>query len=285
MFHTSGATPGSPRRRSSPLGRALRVGRTGTPVAVGSGAAMGGQRPVAEFGRGESASVTDAAVESLRRLSRLMNRASGQESLQDLLDMVVNGAADVVGFQVAAISLLRADDQLEVVAVAGDEDARAQLLGRRTPRASIESEFAVAEQWGSLRFVAADRLPDSAPAGWVTARWEQPVQEGPDIWDPADTLLAPFYDPAGAMLGMLSVDLPLNGLRPNGLQQAILEVFANQAGVAINAASQRNTLTERAVLASAVHEVARLCQQVLEPTQVVEAVAGPIARALRCTEV
>ena len=236
-------------------------------------------------GGGDSVSVTEAAVRALRRLSQLMNRASGQEGLQDLLDMIVNGAADIVGFQVAAISLVRADDQLEVVAVAGDEDARQELLGRRTPRSRVEAEFAVAEQWGSLRFVAADRLPQSAPAGWVTARWEQPTGEGPDRWDPQDTLLAPFHDPAGEMLGLLSVDLPLDGQRPGGLQQATLEVFANQAGIAINGARQRTALRVGVVLASAVLEVAGICQQVREPAQLVRAVADPIGRALRGEQV
>ncbi len=220
----------------------------------------------------------------LRRLSQLMNRASGQQSLQDLLDLIVEGAADVVGFQVAAISLVRPDGDLEVVAVAGDVDARTQLMGRRTRRQSLEAEFAVAQSWGSLRFVPADRLPDSAPTGWVASGWDGRGAAGdPDAWDPEDTLLAPFYEPGGAMLGILSVDLPLDGRRPGEAQQGVLEVFANQAGIAINGARQRDTLAEQVRLAEAVQSVARISQQTLDPSMVVAAIVEPVMAGLEAT--
>src|SRR6476620_7165043 len=106
--------------------------------------------------RGEQSVVlTSTGMQALRGLSELMNRASGQGSLQDLLDLIVEGAADVVGFRVAAVSLLQPDDHLEVVAVGGDPGARQALVGRRTPLRMVEAEFEVAERWGALRFVAA----------------------------------------------------------------------------------------------------------------------------------
>ena len=174
--------------------------------------------------------LTTTGVQSLRRLSELMNRASGQERLQDLLDLIVEGAADVVGFRVAAISLLQPDDDLEVVAVAGDTGAHEELMGRRTQRTLVEAEFAIAERWGTLRFVPADRLPQTASRGWVAEGWKPAATGEPDSWDPLDTLLAPFYDVAGRWLGIISVDLPISGKRPDSVQQGLLEVFANQAG-------------------------------------------------------
>lgn len=224
--------------------------------------------------------LTSTGVQALRGLSELMNRASGQESLQDLLDLIVEGAADVVGFRVAAISLLQPDDDLEIVAVAGDPGARAQLLGRRTPRAQIEAEFEIAEKWGTLRFVPADRLPATAQPGWVADRWDAAVTADGDEWDPLDTLLAPFYDVRGTWLGMISVDLPLSGRRPDEVQQGLLEVFANQAGIAINGARQRLDLAEQIRLSAAVHTVARISQRVLDPARVVDAVVVPVMEGL-----
>ncbi|WP_195908252.1 GAF domain-containing sensor histidine kinase [Nostocoides sp. HKS02] len=223
-------------------------------------------------------------MSALRRLSQLMNHASGQQSLQDLLDLIVDGAAGVVGFQVAAISLVQADGDLEVVAVAGDPDATAQLIGRRTPRHSVEAEFAVAEHWGSLRFVPADRLPTSAAEGWVAREWDgRGAADDPDAWDPEDTLLAPFYEPGGQMLGILSVDLPLDGRRPSQVQQGVLEVFANQAGIAINGARQRQALAEQVRLVGAVQTVARISQQVLEPARVLDEIVVPVLEGFACT--
>jgi len=226
--------------------------------------------------------VSTSEVQALRQLSRLMNQASGQESLQDLLDLVVEGAADIVGFQVAAISLVRSNGDLQIVAIGGHPDATAQLMGRRTSRESIEAEFAVAEHWGSLRFIPAAMLPTSAPAGWVAPEWGEQVIGDPEAWDPEDTLLAPFYDPTGEMIGMISVDLPLSAKRPTEVQQGVLEVFANQAGIAINSFRQREALAEQVRLAGTVQNLARISQGILEPSRVVEAIVDPIRTGMEC---
>ena len=220
-------------------------------------------------------------VLALRRLTELMNRVSAQDDLSIVFDMVVDGAADVVGFKVAAISLVTPSGDVEVVAVAGDDDARAELLGRRTPRANLEAEFAVAERWGSLRFVPAGELPDGSAEGWVSSDWTAPAPAGAlDAWNPEDTLIAPFFDAVGELLGILSVDLPLSGCRPDMTQRAVLELFANQTGIAISAARQRHALSERVRLAEAVQTVARIAQEDLDPARVVDVAAVPISAGL-----
>ncbi|WP_020142483.1 cell wall metabolism sensor histidine kinase WalK [Terracoccus sp. 273MFTsu3.1] len=220
-------------------------------------------------------------VLALSRLTELMNRVSAQDDLSILFDMVVDGAADVVGFKVAAISLVVPSGDIEVVAVAGDDDARTELLGRRTPRPVLEAEFAVAERWGSLRFVPAGELPDGSAEGWVSADWTAPTPAGdPDAWNPEDTLIAPFFDAVGELLGILSVDLPLSGRRPDVTQRAVLELFANQTGIAISAARQRHALSERVRLGEAVQTVARIAQEDLDPARVVDVAAMPISAGL-----
>src|SRR3954451_45442 len=220
-------------------------------------------------------------VLALRRLSELMNRVSAQDDLSTLFDMVVDGAADVVGFKVAAISLVVPSGDVEVVAVAGDDDARSELLGRRTRRENLEAEFAVAEHWGSLRFVPAGQLPDGSADGWVSADWTAPTPDGdPDAWSPEDTLIAPFFDAVGELLGILSVDLPLSGRRPDVTQRAVLELFANQTGIAISAARHRHALSEQVRLGEAVQAVARIAQEDLDPARVVDVAAVPITSGL-----
>jgi signal transduction histidine kinase len=218
---------------------------------------------------------------ALRRLTDLMNRVSAQDDLGSVFDTVVDGAADVVGFKVAAISLVVPSGDVEVVAVAGDDDARSELMGRRTPRINLEAEFAAAERWGSLRFVPAGQLPDGSADGWVASDWTPPTPaDDPEAWNPEDTLTAPFSDAVGILLGVLSVDLPLSGRRPDKTQQAVLELFAQQTGVAISAARQRHALSERVRLAEAVQTVARIAQEDLDPGRVVDAAAEPISAGL-----
>src|SRR5690349_4096408 len=152
-------------------------------------------------------------------------------------------------------------------------------MGRRTPRINLEAEFAVAERWGSLRFVPAGQLPDGSEDGWVASDWTAPADD-PDAWNPEDTLIAPFFDAVGNLLGILSVDLPLSGRRPDLTQRAVLELFANQTGIAISAARQRNALSERVRLVEAVQTVARIAQEGLDPAKVLDVSSAPIAAGL-----
>ncbi|MGN6413721.1 sensor histidine kinase [Flexivirga sp.] len=222
--------------------------------------------------------------DALRRLSALISRAAAQPGLDELLDLVTSGVADIVGFQVAAVSLLQPGDQFEVVSVAGDDDARAQLMGARTPLRQIESEFAEAEHWGSLWFLPHDRLPADARPGWVSTDWQADDHDGrpdADAWHPEDTLIAPFFSASGAMVGFLSVDLPDDGRRPGDLRRGVLEVFAAQAGIAISHMRERAALAERDRLVAAVHSVVRASQQSLEVDRILADTIGALADGLR----
>ena len=52
---------------------------------------------------------------------------------RDALQLIAEGVTDLAGFGVAAISVAREDGKLEVMAVAGSDEARIELQGRRTP--------------------------------------------------------------------------------------------------------------------------------------------------------
>jgi diguanylate cyclase (GGDEF)-like protein/PAS domain S-box-containing protein len=172
-------------------------------------------------------------LSALRRLYELIGRVNGGRGLRNTLQAVVDGVVDGLGFGVAVVNMVHADGAFETVAVAGPEDARRQLLGVRSPADAFELEFQVAEDWGGLRFVPHDRIPEGAAVGWVP-----PVEScdahAPDAWHPLDALFAPLRAPDGTLVGMLSVDLPHDGRRPGPLHRELLEMFAAQAGVAID---------------------------------------------------
>lgn len=228
-------------------------------------------------------SSTSWETEALRRLSALIARAAAQPSLTELLELVASGVADVVGFQVAAVSLLQPGDEFEVVAVAGDDDARDTLLGTRMARSAFEAEFADAEHWGSLWFLPHGRLNTDAIPVWVSWDW-QPQLVGPaysDAWHPEDTLIAPFLSASGSILGFLSVDLPDDGRRPGELRRAVLEVFAAQASIAISHMRERAQLAERDRLVAAVSSVVRASQQSLDIDRILDDTLATIADGLR----
>ena len=96
---------------------------------------------------------------------------------------------------------------------------------------AVLAELENAEDWGLLKFVPHEResrgladysfIPDLAPL------------EAPDAWHPRDLLVALLEDDAGELRGVLSVDVPRNGLRPDAEQRRVIEQHARQAGRAV----------------------------------------------------
>ena len=168
-----------------------------------------------------------SGLSALRGLHRVLARVTGVRDLDATLQAVVDGVVEAVGFDVAAVNCVRADGSFEVRAVAGPEEARAALMGAVSPPDTFEREFALADHWGSLRFVPHERLQGPV-AGWVPSC---PATGG---WHPEDALFAPLYAASGELVGVLSVDLPHDGRRPGPLQRELLEMFAAQAGIAID---------------------------------------------------
>jgi diguanylate cyclase (GGDEF)-like protein/PAS domain S-box-containing protein len=184
-------------------------------------------------GSGGCMPVDDALVSGRiwRLLHDLVGRVNGCRTLPDTLQAVADGVVAVVGFDVAAVSYRHADGTFETVAVAGDDEARRQLLGARKDPTAYDGEFAMAESWGTLRFVPHERLPEGKAQGWVP---DVDVLTGLDAWHPMDALFAPLSSSTGELVGMLSVDLPRDRRRPGAFQREMLEMFAAQAGIAID---------------------------------------------------
>jgi diguanylate cyclase (GGDEF)-like protein/PAS domain S-box-containing protein len=186
---------------------------------------------------------------ALRRLYGLIGQVNGRRDLAATLQAVVDGVVEGLGFEVAVVNYVHPDGSYETVAVAGPPDARTKLLGNRYPSDVFDAEFAAGERWGQLVFVAHDRLPEEATTGWVPSAEVVASAGGPDAWHPMDALFAPLTSPSGELVGMLSVDLPHDRRRPGALQRELLEMFASQAGIAIDNARLTEQLhAEQALL-------------------------------------
>ena len=175
---------------------------------------------------------------------------------RDALQTIAEGVTQVAGFGVAAISVARDDGKLEVMAVAGSDEAREQLTGVRTPVSSLMDELEHADEWGLLRFVPHERLENGAGEAWGWVPDVTPI-EGPDAWHPLDLLIAPLLDDDGVLRGTLSIDLPFDGRRPGAEQRLVLEKYALQAGRAVITALEREALAERVRLAEAARRIVR----------------------------
>ncbi|MCH1866112.1 GAF domain-containing sensor histidine kinase [Nocardioides sp. CFH 31398] len=190
------------------------------------------------------------------RIHRVMADAWSHTALKDSLQVVADGVVEVVGFGVAAVSVLHDTGELEVVALSGDDGARDELLGTFSPLSGLLEELTVAEHWGPrLRFVPHERLSQNVSTiGWVPDY--EPVDD-PDAWHPMDLLIALITDDAGEIRGSMSVDLPDDGMRPGPERRRQLETYAEQAARAIVSAVERARLGERVRLADTARKVVR----------------------------
>lgn len=189
-----------------------------------------------------------AKLLTARRLHRMITQVHSRPGIDGTVQAVTEAVVSTAGFRVAALNVMRANGELETVAVAGSDDARAGLLGKRTPLSSYLEEFAVAEPWGNLLFVPHQNLPGAADRGWLPTDADlarRPRFTRRRRWHRLDALYAPLLSPAGELVGVLSVDLPQDGIWPTYQQQELLEILAVQAGIAVDSARLTEELRSR----------------------------------------
>lgn len=210
-------------------------------------------------GAGASAGTDEAPpAPALQRLSELVRRVNSSTDTAEVLEEIVHGVCEVLGYGVAAIARLEGDT-LVMTAVAGPDDVRRQVLGRRTPASEILDEFRQADRWGILRFVPHGRMDNAR----LTAAWIPDFEpdDDPMAWHPEDALYAPLYSATGGLLGNMAVDLPTGNRIPSIHERELLEMFVVQAGLALSNAQQRERLAEQVRLGSTVKEVAQAGSQ------------------------
>ncbi|MYS82836.1 sensor domain-containing diguanylate cyclase [Embleya scabrispora] len=188
---------------------------------------------------------THVRLATLRLLNRVVADLNATRDLKDTLQAVVDGVVSGLGFGVAAVNLVRADGDLEVAAVAGNDELRKAMAGQIGSREGWDRILAAAESWGPLRFLG--HRSGLAEVGDVPS-WipDLPIGDHPEAWHPRDALLAPLHTPEGDLVGVLSVDLPVDGLRPAPWRREVLGMFAAQAAIAVDNARLRSDM-QRAV--------------------------------------
>lgn len=177
------------------------------------------------------------------------------EITHDALQVIAEGLVELAGFEVAALSVVRDSQHMQVMAVAGSDEARDTLIGTFTPINRLMGELEHAQDWGPFKFVPQESL-DAEVESWGWVPDIEPI-EGPEAWQPMDLLVAPLYDSDGELRGTLSIDCPTDGRRPDEAHRRILNRYAEQASRALVIAVEREAFAEQVRVLSATREVVR----------------------------
>ncbi|RLV47940.1 GAF domain-containing protein [Nocardioides mangrovicus] len=190
--------------------------------------------------------------DALVRLHEVTTRANAGADLATVVQTIADGIVEVSGFRATTVNLLRPDGEFELVAIGGDEPGLDDLLHTRYSSESVLARNADAERWGRFRFIP-HTAGKAIPEGFRALDFD-PIDHA-DAWHPLDELSVELTSPGGDLIGIMYVDHPGDGLRPDADLIELMEIFAGQAGVAIAHAQQREQLRESAWLGGMLRRV------------------------------
>jgi diguanylate cyclase (GGDEF)-like protein/PAS domain S-box-containing protein len=175
-----------------------------------------------------------------RRTDAMLLDASSTEvnpvDLEHTLQLVADTIVESLGFEVAVVNLVVDDATLLVAAVTGPPEVKQALLNRRQGLDGWTKLLEASEPWGQLRFLDHTRSV-AEPADIFSWIPDVPISDDPDAWHPEDSLFAALESSDGKLLGMLSVDVPRDGMRPGPATRRALEAFTVTASLAIEHAT------------------------------------------------
>jgi diguanylate cyclase (GGDEF)-like protein len=179
----------------------------------------------------------------LRSMLAVSRAAAARRGPMPVLDALAETICNELSFGVVVVNLLdEAREELRVVIVKGDPDARETLLGTTS-------------RWSDWQRLL-DRYDEAGGAIWLPAgsyewdtdspMWTPPaVATGsPDGWHPEDMLFLPLRGASGNVLGIVSLDQPVLGRRPSEDELSVLMAVADHAGLALEQATHESALAE-----------------------------------------
>jgi PAS domain S-box-containing protein len=191
-----------------------------------------------------------------RQLARILESATALRinlGLDALLQEIVESAYQCLDFGVVVLNLVHEDTrQVCVHAHVGlSEENRRLLDGAAYNWEDVAQLMQERFRVGGCYFIPQGAIDWEEDFSGPTVIVDDLSAEGlgPDDWHLDDVLIVPIESRQGQVVGIISVDQPLNGHRPTPETLQALEIFANQAAITIENArlydQLRKELSER----------------------------------------
>jgi diguanylate cyclase (GGDEF)-like protein len=220
---------------------------------------------------------TLARLRGLLDVSRLVR---DEEALPDMLRAIARTIAESLGYKVVVINLYRpAWDEFEVATVHDyDQTAVEALMGSRGGWLEWAPLLDDRFQRKGAYFVRAGEYDWQGDMLAVTPNI--PISDDPNAWHPEDALFVPLRHADGHLLGIVSVDEPVLGMRPGDAELEVLVALAEHVALALQAGQEAARASRYRDSLERLLRVSSRLTETLSIDAVLQSVAEGIADAL-----
>jgi diguanylate cyclase (GGDEF)-like protein len=237
----------------------------------------------------QSASHDRSGVAPLRALLEVTRLVGSEVDVHALLEAVAETISETLGFRTVAINLYRpAWDDFQIAIVHGNEDARRLLTGHAD---TLDRWAAVLDERYARRgaFWIPSEEAWNEPAGPLsfTPQLDEIALADHDAWQPEDSLIVPLTGIDGELLGMVSVDEPLDGKRPSDDELDVLVAVSAHAAFVLQAALIQAADERHLAALEHLLQISARLNETLDVDEILQAVCAGIGVALgfRCVSV
>ena len=240
-------------------------------------------------------------ADQLARLSEISNAFRTNRSLHDVLEDIAYAIAETVGYDIVMISLVQGNPpMLHHQVGAGIPISQFELLQQPEQAnilAGLREIMGQASRLGLAYFIPVEQraiwqdklnvplveknhaLAHQSQQSVDTYLFSRTVKEK-DYWQTGDLLFVPLFDTSAAIVGLLTVENPANGERPDAAVVQTLETFANHAAAAIENARLFELETQRRQLADTLRGVAEAISAQLDLDELLNVVLQALSRVV-----
>jgi len=190
-------------------------------------------------------------VDTMGKMLEAARSLRAGQPLEESMEAIAYGIQESTPFSVVLISVYDpASGNLVRITGAGLPVETLNTLRARTHPWNVISQLLKAEyRFGNSFFIPYDKepiIPAMIHTVVVMPLTGDTVKDRAQTWHPEDLLLVPLFQDGDEPLGMISVDAPRNGLRPDRPTIEALEIFASQAVLAISSYKKLQELNAQA---------------------------------------
>ncbi len=234
-------------------------------------------------------------ADQLARLSEISNAFRTNRPLSEVLEDIAYAIVESVGFNVVLMSLVEGNPPVISHQVgAGIPVAQVEALknpSRPRPLADLQAVMQPEFRLRNSYFIPAERqavwqdrldVPRIEKVRPVQSHteWPSASTQAERVWQSGDVLFVPFTDTNKQIIGLLTVEDPDSGERPDALSLQTLEIFANQAAAAIENARLFAREKQRRRLADTLRNLAEVVSSKLDFDELLNIVLQELAKVV-----